>query len=186
MCWQISTGRQVERGPQEGFQMEWIWTIWGSSSRGDGRGGYVSWTWKSRRRDGRYYSALTAGKMPDCLRTSGSLEVSAGTSPYIWFRTTCKPQQEDGHTAGVKTFSWMCKETTWLCLDFGEGKNCTKAGCPTARTLNISSCLVSLGRNFWIPNASVSPLFYCAVTTSFNTSLNPPDTKVEHNYWSNS
>lgn len=26
MCWQVSTGTQVERGPEEGFQMEWIWT----------------------------------------------------------------------------------------------------------------------------------------------------------------
>ena len=28
MYWQISIGAQVERGPEEGFQMEWIWTIW--------------------------------------------------------------------------------------------------------------------------------------------------------------
>lgn len=33
MYWQISIGTQVERGPEEGFQMEWIWTIWGFSSR---------------------------------------------------------------------------------------------------------------------------------------------------------
>lgn len=67
MYWQISIGTQVERGPEEGFQMEWIWTIWGFSSRGNGRGCYVSWMWKCKWCDSWYYSAPTAGKMLDCL-----------------------------------------------------------------------------------------------------------------------
>lgn len=80
------------------------------------------------------------------LWTSESLEVSARTFSYILFRTTCKPLQQDGHPAGVKTFSWLYKETRWLHGNFGEGQICTKAGCPTAHSLSISSRLASLGR----------------------------------------